>query len=112
MPLNVHYFFADGLIYPLMYYVVRYRRKMVRKNLRLSFPEKSEGERQAIAKAECAELRKLMDAEDVRIWKAIVAKVVVGDSVKKIAQDLGVSEPRVYQLIARAKEIGKEYRGH
>lgn len=69
-------------------------------------------ERQAIAKAECAELRKLMDAEDVRIWKAIVAKVVVGDSVKKIAQDLGVSEPRVYQLIARAKEIGKEYRGH
>ena len=51
MPLNVHYFFADGLIYPLMYYVVRYRRKMVRKNLRLSFPEKSEGERQAIAKA-------------------------------------------------------------
>ena len=45
MPLNVHYFFADGLIYPLMYYVVRYRRKMVRKNLRLSFPEKSEGER-------------------------------------------------------------------
>ena len=51
MPLGVHYFFADWLIYPLMYYVVRYRRKMVRKNLRLSFPEKSEDERRAIAKA-------------------------------------------------------------
>ena len=50
-----------------------------------------------------------MDAEDVRIWKAIVAKEVVGDTVKKIAQDLEVSEPRVYQLIARAKAIGKEY---
>ena len=66
-------------------------------------------ESQAAAKVECAELRKLMDAEDVRIWKAIVAKEVVGDTVKKIAQDLEVSEPRVYQLIARAKAIGKEY---
>ena len=47
MPLGVHYFFADWLIYPLMYYVVRYRRKMVRKNLRLSFPEKSKDERRA-----------------------------------------------------------------
>ena len=33
-----------------------------------------------------------------------------GDSVKKIAADLDVSVPRVYQLIARAKAIGKEYR--
>ena len=33
-----------------------------------------------------------------------------GDSVREIAADLGVSEPRVYQLIARAKAIGKEFR--
>jgi DNA-binding CsgD family transcriptional regulator len=33
-----------------------------------------------------------------------------GDSVREIAADLGVSEPRVYQLIARAKAIGREYR--
>ena len=50
LPLNVHYAFADGLIYPLMYYVVRYRRKLVSKNLRLSFPEKTEEERRQIAR--------------------------------------------------------------
>ena len=67
-------------------------------------------ERQAIAKREYEELRALMDAEDVRIAQALEAKVLFSDSVKKIAQDLGVSEPRVYQLIARAKAIGIEYR--
>ena len=67
-------------------------------------------EQQVIAKTEYAELRELMDAEDVRIAQAFEAKVLFGDSVKKIAQDLGVSEPRVYQLIARAKKIAKEYR--
>ena len=67
-------------------------------------------ERQVIAKREYEELRALMDAEDVRIAQALEAKVLFGYSVKKIAQDLGVSEPRVYQLIARAKAIGKEYR--
>ena len=72
-------------------------------------PEESV-EQQAIAKTEYEDLRALMDAEDVRIAQALEAKVVFGDSVKKIAQDLGVSEPRVYQLIARAKKIGKEYR--
>ena len=67
-------------------------------------------ERQVIAKREYEELRALMDAEDIRIAQALEAKVLFGYSVKKIAQDLGVSEPRVYQLIARAKAMGKEYR--
>ena len=42
---------ADWLLYPLMYYVVQYRRRVVEKNLRLSFPEKTQAERQAIARA-------------------------------------------------------------
>lgn len=50
LPLGVHYFFADWMIYPLMYYIVRYRRRLVAKNLRLSFPEKSEAERRQIAR--------------------------------------------------------------
>jgi len=50
LPLGVHYFFADWLIYPLMMYVVRYRRRLVAKNLRLSFPDKSEAERRRIAR--------------------------------------------------------------
>ena len=34
----------------------------------------------------------------------------IAETVKQIAKDLGVSEPRVYQLISRAKAIGREYR--
>ncbi len=50
LPLGVHYFFADWLIYPLVYYVIRYRRRLVAKNLRNSFPDKSEAERRQIAR--------------------------------------------------------------
>ena len=51
-----------------------------------------------------------MDAEDPRIAMAFEAKVLYGDSEKMIAADLGVSEPKVYQLIKRAKVIGGQYR--
>lgn len=67
-------------------------------------------EQQVMGKMEYDELRAQMDAEDPRIARAFEARELMGDSVKKIAQDLGVSEPRVYQLIKRAKEIGKQYR--
>lgn len=50
LPLRVLYFFADLIFYPL-YYLVRYRRKIVRKNLTLSFPEKSSAEIEKIEKA-------------------------------------------------------------
>lgn len=40
LPLRLLYLFSDLLYYPL-YYVVRYRRKVVRSNLVSSFPEKS-----------------------------------------------------------------------
>ena len=51
LPLRVHYWFADWLIYPLMYYIVRYRRRMVAKNLHDCFPDKSEAERKRIERA-------------------------------------------------------------
>ncbi len=50
MPLSVHYRIADYLLYPVIYYVARYRRGITEKNLRLSFPEKSDSERQQIAR--------------------------------------------------------------
>ena len=50
MPLGVHYGIADYILYPLLYHVARYRRKIVAKNLALSFPEKSDAERTRIAK--------------------------------------------------------------
>lgn len=39
IPFRVLYILSDGLFYPL-YYVIRYRRKIVRKNLTEAFPEK------------------------------------------------------------------------
>ena len=51
LPLSVLYVLADYLIYPLVRYVVRYRLKLVRKNIRLSFPEKTEAEQNTIVNA-------------------------------------------------------------
>ncbi len=50
LPLKVLYFLGDIFTYPLIYYIVGYRKKIVRKNLRLSFPAKSEAERKQIEK--------------------------------------------------------------
>lgn len=49
LPLRALYLLSD-MLYPLVYFVVRYRRKVVRKNLRNSFPEKSDKELKAIEK--------------------------------------------------------------
>ena len=43
LPLRILYFVSDLVYYPL-YYVIRYRRRVVRPNLTNSFPEKSEKE--------------------------------------------------------------------
>lgn len=45
LPLGVHYFMSDWVLYPLVRHVIRYRRRVVRKNLSLSFPDKTESER-------------------------------------------------------------------
>jgi KDO2-lipid IV(A) lauroyltransferase len=47
LPFAVLYSISNFLFF-ISYYVVRYRRKMVRKNIRLSFPEKGETELDAI----------------------------------------------------------------
>lgn len=47
LPFWILYGFSDFLFY-VSYYLVRYRRKMVRKNLKNSFPEKSEQELRTI----------------------------------------------------------------
>jgi KDO2-lipid IV(A) lauroyltransferase len=49
LPLRVLYFLAD-CIYGLVFYVFKYRRDVVMKNLLIAFPEKTEKERKRIAK--------------------------------------------------------------
>lgn len=51
LPLSFLYCMADWIIYPLVRYVVRYRLKIVRKNIRFSFPEKSKIEQKTIINA-------------------------------------------------------------
>ena len=65
---------------------------------------------QAMAKLEYQAIRDLMDAEDVRIARAFEMKELMGYDVKEIAAELSVSGPRIYQLLNRAREIGKAYR--
>ncbi|MBP5798862.1 MAG: lysophospholipid acyltransferase family protein [Prevotella sp.] len=50
LPMWVHYLISD-VMYVIVYYLVGYRKKLVRKNLRDSFPEKSTEELLAIEKA-------------------------------------------------------------
>ena len=49
LPMRVLFLLSD-LVYYILYYLVRYRRKVVRQNLRLSFPDKSEEELRRIEK--------------------------------------------------------------
>ncbi len=49
LPLRVLYILSDG-IYLFLYYIIGYRKKVVRNNLKLSFPNKSDKERLVIEK--------------------------------------------------------------
>lgn len=49
LPFRVLHFISDGFYY-LMYYVIGYRKKVIFKNLKLAFPEKSDKEITVIAK--------------------------------------------------------------
>lgn len=50
LPMRVLYFFSD-ILYLITFYLIRYRRAVVQANLRNSFPELSQSERQRIEKA-------------------------------------------------------------
>ena len=51
-----------------------------------------------------------MDSEDPHIAQAFEMKELLGYTVREIATALDLSEPRIYQLVTRAKAIGREYR--
>ncbi|HOQ57679.1 MAG TPA: acetyltransferase, partial [Bacteroidales bacterium] len=50
LPLNMLYLLSDMILYPLVYYLAGYRKKVVRNNLAASFPDKSDKERRSIEK--------------------------------------------------------------
>ncbi len=62
----------------------------------------------ALAKAEYAELRARMDAEDIRIAQIFEDYERIGLSIAELQQKYSLSRRRVFQLLARAKEIGRQ----
>ena len=48
LPLRLHYFFADVLIFPLVFHVLKYRRVLVQRQLAEAFPSRSAEERAKI----------------------------------------------------------------
>lgn len=50
LPLRVLYFISDYVVYPLLYKVLGYRKRVVRENMQRVFPDKAEPERQVLEK--------------------------------------------------------------
>lgn len=50
LPFRVLYFVSDVLLFPLVYYIIRYRRGLVRRQLSESFPERDDVELRQIAR--------------------------------------------------------------
>ena len=67
---------------------------------------------QVEAKLEYERIKAMMDAEDPRIAKVFEMKVLMGFSVREIAEELNVSQPRIYQLIARGRKNSEAYRAN
>ena len=73
-------------------------------------PAAASFEEAEMAKSEYESIKAIMDKEDPRIAKAFEMKELLGYSVKEIAAEFHLSPQRVYQLLDRAKAIGRKYR--
>ena len=89
LPMRVLYFLADG-IYVLVYYIIKYRRDVVMKNLQIAFPDKTDKERIRIAKKfyhnlldTFVETIKLISASRKFIQKRFTANWEVVNDLKK-----------------------------
>ena len=101
IPLSVMYILSDGLFYPF-YYLVRYRRKITRKNLILSFPEKSANEIKTIEKKF---YRFFLDIIFETCKAATISKKEIGRRMKFI-------NPEVLNQLFLEKKSVSLYLGH
>ena len=88
LPLRVLYVLSDG-IYPLLYYIIRYRRDIVRRNLTTSFPDMSETDIKSTERKfyqwlcdYCVETLKLLSISDKGLLKHVEYRNV--DLVEKM----------------------------
>lgn len=101
IPLRVMYVLSDGLFYPL-YYLGRYRRKIVRKNLTESFPEKG---KQEILKIEKQFYRFFIDI----IFETCKLATI---SQKEISQRMKFTNIEVVNAVLQQRKSISLYLGH
>ena len=104
LPLRVHYWFADWVLYPLAYYLVRYRRQLVSRQLADSFPERNERERRAIE-------RRFYHFLCDYIVETLKLLTMPHDEVRRRVQFVGIDEMQ-QTLHEAGKQFGFFYLGH
>ena len=95
LPLPLLYFVADALVYPLMYHVVRYRRAIVAKNLRMSFPEKS------------AKQRRDLERQFYRRFASTIMEIIYGYRIS----DEEMRERFVFENVELVEELAHKNKG-
>ena len=95
LPLPLLYFVADALVYPLMYYVVRYRRAVVAKNLRMSFPDKS------------AKQRRDLERQFYRRFASTIMEIIYGYRIS----DEEMRERFVFENVEMVEELAHKNKG-
>ena len=95
LPLPLLYFVADALVYPLMYHVVRYRRAVLAKNLRMSFPEKS------------AKQRRDLERQFYRRFASTIMEIIYGYRIS----DEEMRERFVFENVEMVEELAHKNKG-
>ena len=95
LPLPLLYFVADALVYPLMYHVVRYRRAVVAKNLRMSFPDKS------------AKQRRDLERQFYRRFASTIMEIIYGYRIS----DEEMRERFVFENVELVEELAHKNKG-
>lgn len=95
LPLPLLYFVADALVYPLMYHVVRYRRAVVAKNLRMSFPEQS------------AKQRRYLERQFYRRFASTIMEIIYGYRIS----DEEMRERFVFENVEMVEELAHKNKG-
>ena len=104
LPLRIHYLLSDVLLFPLIYYVVRYRRKLVARQLADCFPEKSEAERRRIA-------RRFYHFLCDYIVETVKMGTMPHEEIKRRVEFVGIPEMEA-TLLREGKQFGFFYLGH
>src|SRR5690625_6156518 len=100
LPFWLIYFISD-VLYILLYYVLRYRRRVVFSNLKQAFPEMSENEREQTAKRF---YRNLTDQ--------IVETIKMISISKKEIQKRFICDPEIFRYLEEKKMSYQVHLGH